>query len=168
VQYLSLEDFYNHVPQASKLKHLMDIKATQQAKGSNHNHQTWEGGYIDHIVETMNIAAWLYSTSPRSMPFTLGDAQLVMFLHDLEKPFKKEFGHSWETKADRRAFRETLIQHNQIRLSSDQWNALQYVEGEYEDYSNKERMMQPMAAFCHACDILSARLWHNKGQEHQW
>jgi hypothetical protein len=167
MQYKSLDDFYNSVPQAAKLKHLMDIDATKKAKGSNHNHQTWEGGYVDHVVESMNIAAWLYTTSPRPLPFKLEEALLVMFLHDIEKPFKADFGHTWKTKEDRRTFRETLIQQNQVRLSKAQWNALEYVEGEH-NYSNKERMMGEMAAFCHCCDILSARLWHNRGSEHTW
>lgn len=169
MRYKTLDEFYNSVPQAAKLKHLMDVEATKKAKGSNHNHQTWEGGYVDHVVETLNIAAWMYETCPRKLPFTLEAAQLVMFLHDFEKPFKAEFGHTWETKEDRRRFRETLILQNQVRLTKAQWNALEYVEGVPDSkYSNKERVMGEMAAFCHACDVLSARLWWNKGQERSW
>jgi hypothetical protein len=92
---------------------------------------------------------------------------MVMFLHDIEKPFKAEFGPTWRTKEDRRNFRKNLIQQNEIALSRTQWNALEYVEGEH-DYSNKERMMGEMAALCHCADILSARLWHNKGKEQNW
>ncbi len=167
MKYKTLDAFYKSVPQASKVKHLMDLEAVKKAKGSNHNHQTWEGGYIDHVLETMNIAVWLYKSSPRLLPFTLEDALLVLFIHDLEKPFKEEYGHLWSSKEDRRAFRKTLILQNQLRLSSAQWNALDYVEGEH-DYSNKERRMGEMAAFCHACDILSARLWHSEGSQHSW
>ena len=135
------------------------------ATGSSHNHQAWVGGYIHHIVECLNIARWVYSTSPRPLPFTLPDALLVLFLHDIEKPFKWEF--HWSTKEARRNFRETLIQQNQISLTDEQKNALLYVEGEH-DYSNKERKMKPLAAFCHTCDILSARLWWNRGKEREW
>jgi predicted RNA-binding Zn-ribbon protein involved in translation (DUF1610 family) len=36
---------------------------------------------------------------------------------------------------------------------------MRYVEGEFDDYSNQQRAMWPLAAFCHSCDVLSARLW---------
>ena len=31
-----------------------------KARGSSHNHQAWEGGYLDHLTEIMNIAMVLY------------------------------------------------------------------------------------------------------------
>jgi hypothetical protein len=167
MRYQTLEEFYALVPQAAKLKHLMDTASVKEAVGSSHNHQAWAGGYCDHICETMNIVVWLYETSPRKPPFKLEDALLVMFLHDIEKPFKKEFGHTWTTKEARRAFRESVIQQNEITLTAEQTNALLYVEGEH-DYSNKERKMQPLAAFCHCADILSARLWWAYGKESCW
>ncbi len=36
---------------------------------------------------------------------------------------------------------------------------MHYVEGELDDYSPKQRMQWPLAAFCHMCDNNSARLW---------
>jgi hypothetical protein len=161
VEYLDIESLLHLVPEAAKMKHLLDWADVKKAKGSNHNHQTWEGGYLDHVVETMNIAVWLYRTSPRKLPFTLADALLVLFLHDLEKPFKNTA--TWKNKEDRRAFRDKLIQQNQIALTDLQKNALEYVEGEH-DYSNTERKMKELAAFCHCCDIFSARLWHGEGK----
>jgi hypothetical protein len=164
--YISIEDFYYKVPEAAKLKHVMKYAADKGAAGSGHNHQAWPGGYADHVTEVLNIAIWLYVTSPRKLPFKLEDALLVLFLHDIEKPFKID-GHVWTTKEARRAFRELVIQMNEVRLTDEQKNALEYVEGEH-DYSGTERKMGPMAAFCHICDVFSARVWHDKGREHSW
>jgi hypothetical protein len=146
------------------------------APGSSKNHQAWEGGYLNHVVETMNIACWLYETSPRTLPFTLADALEVMFLHDLEKPWKhlaavvvKHEMPQLVTKEQRKAFRAELIQEYGIQLSDEQVNALKYVEGIPDsEYQPGERIMGPLAAFCHCCDILSARLWHDKGREGAW
>src|SRR5271167_3580763 len=93
-----------------------------EAAGSSHNHQAWEGGYLDHIVETMNIACQLYETlnGARKLPFQLHEALEVMFLHDLEKPFKVgkllifdnpnngEHQQIEATKANRKALRADL------------------------------------------------------------
>jgi len=41
----------------------------------------------------------------------------------------------------------------------------QYVEGVPDsEYTPGERTMGELAAFCHCCDIISARLWHDKGR----
>jgi len=176
------------------------------AKGSSHNHQAWEGGYLDHVVETMNIACQLYQTldSARKLPFKLHEALEVMFLHDLEKPFKDHqdaptpLGVSWkqycddaedafweerkeqvkkeqplhfhhpgiDRKAIRRQFRTDVIEKLGILLADEQWNALKYVEGVPDsEYTPGERTMGGLAAFCHCCDMLSARLWHDKGHD---
>ncbi len=60
------------------------------ARGSSHNHQAWEGGYLNHITEVMNIAKVLYEplNTLRPLPFSLSDSLLVLYLHDLEKPWR--------------------------------------------------------------------------------
>jgi hypothetical protein len=141
------------------------------ARGSTNNHQAWEGGYLDHVTEVMNIAVQLYACLDplRSLPFSLSDALLVTYLHDVEKPWKYEQGpdgqlqHRAEvkTKADAQAFRERKLTEYGIVLTSDQLNGLKYVEGELGDYSSRERVMGPLAAFCHLCDVTSARIWFN-------
>lgn len=150
------------------------------AAGSSHNHQAWKGGYLDHVVETMNIACQLYQTlnTARRLPFELHEALEVMFLHDLEKPFKvgkllvfqnPNNGQQQQieaTKANRKALRADLIDKYGIQLTQEQRNALQYVEGVPDSqYTPGERTMGELAAFCHCCDILSARLWHDKGHD---
>jgi hypothetical protein len=137
------------------------------APGSSHNHQAWKGGYNDHVTETMNIACQLYRTlSLRKLPFHLHEALEVMFLHDIEKPFAKELKAAGKyTKADRKRFRTDTIEKYKIKLTPEQENALRYVEGVPDsEYTPGERTMGELAAFCHCCDILSARLWHDKGE----
>jgi hypothetical protein len=167
LKYRTFNELLDLIPEvAGKLQAFTESPMCKDAAGSSHNHQAWKGGYLDHVTETMNIACWLYETSPRPLPFKLEETLVVLFLHDIEKPFKGQ--HVWPTKEDRRQFRETFIQQNQIGLTEEQKNALRYVEGEYDDYSNTERKMGPLAAFCHCCDIASARLWPNHGSKHEW
>jgi hypothetical protein len=154
-----------------------------RAKGSSKNHQAWEGGYKDHITECMNIACQQYRwmNQARFLPFTLEDALVVLFLHDIEKPFKLEGrlyrckyhnGHCGckdeesieATKENRKKFRDELIQSWGVSLTDAQKNALEYVEGVPDSkYTPKERTMGELAAFCHTCDIISARLWWDRG-----
>ena len=140
-----------------------------KVQGSTHNHQAWPGGYYDHVQEVMNIAVGLYAffMSRRPLPFSLSDALLVVFLHDVEKPWKYELGPDGElqhiasqrTKAEQHDFRLWKLAEYGIALTAEQQNGLKYVEGEFEDYSNRRRIMGPLAAFCHLCDVTSARLW---------
>ena len=195
-RYLGLAELLNLIPDNEPLKQLLkdNWKRMLQAPGSTHNHQAWSGGYLDHVVETMNIAcrlwrAFFHTGTRLKKPFVLADALVVMFLHDLEKPFKDkpnkktkvgsydafaaqlviEEGAGYLTpKIVRRRFRDSLAAAYGVVLTAEQKNALQYVEGEYEDYTSKERKMGELAAFCHCCDILSARLWHDRGKEQKW
>jgi len=132
-----------------------------EAPGSGHNHQAWPGGYLGHVEETMNIACILYDSMSkyRSLDFALEDALLVLYLHDIEKPWKYAGEGGIKTKAERKAFREYLINTYGIELTPEQKNGLKYVEGEFEDYSNRRRVQGPLAAFCHMCDVASARIW---------
>ncbi|MCC6997207.1 MAG: hypothetical protein IT370_21515, partial [Deltaproteobacteria bacterium] len=59
-------------------------------QGSTNNHQAWRGGYLDHVTEIMNIASVLYDrfVALRPLPFSRSDLLLVVFLHDIEKPWK--------------------------------------------------------------------------------
>lgn len=137
--------------------------------GSTHNHQAWPGGYLDHVHEIMNIALVLHRTldALRPLPFTVSDALLVVFLHDLEKPWKYELGPdghlqhvaSQRTKDQHHAFRLAKLAAYGVTLTADHDNGLRYVEGELTDYTNRERRMGPLAALCHCADVTSARLW---------
>ncbi len=140
----------------------------QQASGSSRNHQPWEGGYWDHIRDCMNLASVYYDVDSalRPLPFSKSDALLVMFLHDLEKPWRYEWqdgkkvrNEALRSKADKKAFREGMLAEYGIELTPPLENAFTYVEGELDDYTNERRVMNELAAFCHAIDCKSARMW---------
>lgn len=142
--------------------------AFEATPGSTHNHQTWPGGYIDHITDGMNYARHLFaldSALGRPMPFSLSDALLIFYLHDLEKPWRILVSASGEasnrpgldTKDAFKAFREQKLREHGLALTPAQLNGLTYVEGEMQDYSSQRRVMNELAAFCHKVDVWSAR-----------
>lgn len=143
----------------------------QKVQGASRNHQAWPGGYFDHVQEAMNLAIVFYQKMNflRPLPFALSDALLVLFLHDIEKPWKYEIGddgklrykEELKTKADCHAFRNQKLKEYGIELTEEQGNGMKYVEGEHNDYTNLRRVMGPLAAFCHLCDVTSARIWHH-------
>jgi len=151
-----------------------------KAWGSTHNHQAWPGGYLEHVRDVMNIAVELHDTLSgfRFLPFSLSDALLVLFLHDIEKPWKHDYhklvyenigfgtgpdncGLEWN-KRTRTIVRNILLRAHKFELTQEQENAMRYVEGEGSDYSSKRRVMNELAAFCHMCDVASARIFHSK------
>jgi hypothetical protein len=161
-------------PQRSACLSLLEHEGAwiEPAPGSTHNHQAWAGGYLDHVSECMNIALQLYGLydSLRPLPFSLQDALLVLFLHDLEKPWfiyreGSYYARAVKDKQANHGFRKRLCLQYGIELTPEQENALRYVEGENTDYTPGERSMGPLAAFCHCCDITSARLWFDYPQK---
>jgi len=156
-------------------------KLFEKARGATHNHQTWEGGYIDHVTDGMNYGRHLYAFDEafgRPLPFSLSDALLIFFLHDLEKPWRiivDEAGQisnlpGFDTKAKYKRFREEMLASYRLALTHEQVNAFTYVEGEHADYSSERRVMNELAAFCHKIDNWSARGWYDypKPQDDEW
>lgn len=141
----------------------------QKVQGSLSNHQAWVGGYFDHVQEVMNLAILLYKpmNAARPLPFSLSDLLLVVFLHDLEKPWKYDLDEEgqlrhrpgMETKEQHHAFRLQKLAEYKIELTPELKNGIQYVEGEIHDYSPHTRKMGPLATLAHMCDVASARLW---------
>src|SRR3989344_8029313 len=143
-----------------------------KARGSGYNHQAWEGGYLDHLTEIMNLAIILYEplNCCRTLPFSLSDALLVLYLHDLEKPWrylindKREAVINPELKNKRTQVKDFVIKKIEeygFNLTPEHWNGIWYAEGEHNDYSSKRRTKLPLAAFVHMCDTWSARGWYN-------
>lgn len=125
----------------------------------------------------MNIAVVIYKamSAARPLPFSLSDALLVLFLHDLEKPWRFEADPQggirqragMSTKDEKADFREAKLAEYGIRLTPAQQNAFTYVEGEGADYRSDARVMNELGGFCHACDVISARVWHAHPLEQQ-
>ena len=139
------------------------------ACGSSHNHQAWAGGYLDHVQEAMNVAVVLFDalSAARPLGHSLSDALVVVFLHDLEKPWAYELDANGvrvrkpalADKDGQQEFRLRTARECGLTLTASQADAMRFVEGEIGHYSNKHRAMSPLAAFCHLCDVTSARIW---------
>lgn len=171
--YYTLEEMIEMLPEPNRgicAQILADNRELfQLVQGSSNNHQAWPGGYFDHVQETMNIAVMLYGAlNPlRPLPFALTDALLINFFHDIEKPWKYEVGEDGKlyyreelkNKEAQHIFRTAKLEEYGLRLTEEQNNAMRYVEGEFNDYTNERRVMGPLAAFCHMCDVASARIW---------
>lgn len=147
-------------------------KLFQTIPGSTHNHQTFAGGYWGHIEDCLNYAYHLYdfdASFGRHLPFSKSDGLLIMFLHDLEKPWRIEVMDDGtvrnrlglDTKDAFKQFREAKLKEYGLELTPYQLNGLTYVEGEIQDYSSKRRVMNELAAFCHKVDVMSARVWYD-------
>lgn len=157
VSYRILKDYKGHI---------------DRIPGSKTKHQNWEGGYIDHVVEVMNIAVRLYNTlnALRPLDFELSDALFTLFIHDFDKVMRYE---SKEGKVISKGaytsdyIQETtqLLQHKyQYTLDENELNAIRYVHGEGKDYHPIDRIMNPLACLIHCCDIISARIWFDYGK----
>ena len=147
----------------------------EKARGSTHNHQTWDGGYIDHITDGMNFIRHFYpfmASFGRPLPFSLSDTLLIFFLHDLEKPWRIQVNpdgsvtnrEGLTSKDDFQSFRETKLRDYGLELTPYLLNAFTYIEGEHKHYSSERRVMNELAAFCHAVDTWSARGWYDYPQ----
>lgn len=76
----------------------------------------------NHVAEVMNICMLLYPVynGIRPLNFTLADALLVMFLHDLEKPWKNrvlDVAEKVPIKLAKRIVRRDLINAYNITLT---------------------------------------------------
>ena len=148
------------------------------APGSRRAHQAFPGGYREHMRQTMMIASHLYELTqmtgafnhlPPEERFDESDALLVMFLHDIEKPFLFEMKpddtvgfRTQMTKPERTQFRDDFIVHHGFQLDDRHQNALDHVEGVRDHlYVPGQRADKPLAALCHAADNLSARLFYD-------
>lgn len=174
MRYKTLEELIDMIEGPLKTKIFYIYQSNHESflknTGSQHNHQPWQGGYIDHVVETMNIARLLHQVmmSKRDLGFKLSDVLIVLFLHDIEKsqPLliqeQVAFGLTRGQAKDR--IRGRLLQTLGIRdhLSNQHKEAIEHTEGEKDAYVNTKRVMSPLAAFCHMCDVASARIWFDR------
>lgn len=132
--------------------------------GSTWNHQTWPGGYIDHMCEISQIARSTYAalSAVRPLSFSLDDALLCLFLHDLEKPWKYAGLKNFINDEERLKFVHDKALEYGISWSGDRFNAVKYAHGEGKDYRADHRVQSPLAAFVHCCDVISARIWFDQ------
>lgn len=171
--YLPLEDMLEAIggTNGAACKRLLDgnRRLFERIAASNSDHQPWPGGWIDHVVETMNVALVLYRTlcKARSLPFTAKDALLALFLHHLDKVWRYEIledgrltlHHSLTTDEQGRHYRKLTLNAFGIQLTPEQCNAVYFARGDWEDFANTNRELGPLAAFCNMCVMASSRIW---------
>lgn len=175
-KYFKLAELINFIDEPNRtncMRILTDnLELFQTIPGSTHNHQTFVGGFYGHIEDCCNYAYYLYdfdASFGRPLPFSKSDVILIMFLHDLEKPWRIEVMEDGsvrnrpglDSKEAFKQFREQKLAEYGVTLTPSQFNALTYVEGELNDYSSKHRVMNELAAFCHKVDTWSARGWYD-------
>lgn len=157
---LSIEQLLDYVLEPHRSDCLAFIERNQRlfdsSKGSAVKHQPWPGGYRDHINEVMLIAAKTYFSLQeiRPLPFTLSDALLCCFLHDVEKIWKHVLD-----PVDKQDIDKDQLLIAEFHLNDDHRNAIKYAHGEGDDYHPTDRIQGPLAAFVHHCDNTSARIW---------
>lgn len=171
----SLDELLNKIDQKKAdvcRKILIDFKnEIDILPGSRIKHQDWPGGYKDHILETMNIAVILYESmaSARKLNFTLADVLFILFIHDLDKLFRyaeNSADNAIATHKDYHLFVKDYLQEKYgFVLSGEESNAIKYIHGENEDYHPTKKIMFPLTAFAHCCDIISARIWFGHGKD---
>lgn len=152
---------------------LKDHKETfKRSPGSRKKHHAWPGGYWEHIEQVMNWGSDLYhrfsatgmAALPKEERFTLSDVLVVLFVHDLEKPWRYVpdapcpiTAPLLKTKQQRAEFRLAMLEHYKVKLKPHQLHALQFVEGLRDnEYDPTRRVMSPLATLCHTADMLSA------------
>jgi len=116
------------------------------------------GGYYDHVRDCLRYAIKLHAEL--EPPVKLHDAAYVLFLHDIEKPLKYCDPNYVAGRPDR-LIRQSLMEDFNIVPNELHLNALRYIHGEGDDYSKHGRAMSELAAFCHCCDVISARIFHS-------
>lgn len=138
------------------------------AKGSKSKHQAWPGGYLDHLVECIEIGGQMMDGLRliRPLPFSFESVIKVLYFHDIEKMFKYSGVPMCDPKhpevfSDKMKFyREIMPAEWGIEFTAEELNALENIHGEVN--YGEHRVAGPLAAFCHCCDMLSARMWHDK------
>lgn len=151
------------------------------APGSKQKHQAWAGGYLDHVTDAMNIGSAMYdlwSSTGRDLGFERSDVLLILFLHDIEKPFKyyiDDENHITDvlvmSKPMRAEFRLRFMADYGIELNTTQDNALKHAEGVRDEvYNQHERQMWELATLCHQADEASAYLFFDypKAADDPW
>lgn len=157
-----IEDYFHLISteRLSPIKkfHAKHLSLINEAKGSASKHQAWKGGYRNHLEQCLALGDHLYREFDFPVKVVRAESVvIVLYFHDIEKIFKYTNGEiidKWEY------YTKTLLEEYGINFTLEELNALRYVHGEGDDYCG-ERVMNELAGFCHAVDVLSARCFHN-------
>lgn len=142
--------------------------------GSNTKHQAWEGGFISHVEEAMNIGLNLFEMldERRKLDMAKSDVLFCIFLHDFDKllRYKVHSDGSWSRKPYNKDYHEIAVKKlataYHYNLTLEQKNALKYAHGEGDDHHPTDRIILPLGTIVHCADIISARVWYDYGHKH--
>lgn len=166
-----LAEYANSIdePNRSAMRKLLHEEGERisRAPGSTHNHQTWPGGYVDHMIGMLEFAKATFISLKKEPPFNFGDLVLVILLHDIEKPWKyvdhpAGTRRSFASKQEMNDFIEELLTRFGFALGNTHRNALKYAHGEGEDYLPYQRVMNELGALLHISDVYSARIEYDR------
>lgn len=157
--YLTAVYFGNRISGVLKF-HNQYKNLIEDSKGSSNNHQNWKGGYIEHLNQCFKIALFLYGMNYKfeELPFKIESVFIVLYFHDIEKIFKYS-ENSMQNINKEDWYYKILPEDYGINFSNEELNALKYIHGEGVDYSKEQKIMCPLATFCHMADIASARIF---------
>lgn len=169
-------------------KHYEDLLYTHP--GSSHNHQAWPGGLVDHLAEVCRYAYTDYEVIECGNDPTFGQplhrfyfddqAMIAIFCHDAEKfvvygnkddprcaPFLIMAADA-TSKVEKEKIKWHVLEHWRVKfgleLNEEVINAIKYTHGEGDDYSNTQRVMNPLAVLVGNADRRSARIGFNRGK----
>lgn len=143
------------------------------------HHHFWTGGILQHISEVMTIVQVLYRIMERirgtPTTFTMDDAILVAYIHDLDKLERYERNTTnWKTKGVAYPFKAkedlltcestgliaTKCAQYRIELSREHLHSLAFHHGGFSEYMSSvyvkyQPEMSPLATLLHCADLMS-------------
>lgn len=168
-QFLDLHQIVQLVDQPNKdaiiESYVQNAERVAQTPGARKKHQAWDGGYLDHVVYATNYGIALHNLHKQigfQPDYSESDIAIVMLLHDFGKVARyRKVENGWDyvenpNQAEHDFFNHIIESHN-FQLTAIQMNALEFVHGEGSKYTQKRRLMLPLATICHQADIWTAR-----------
>ena len=145
--------------------YIQNAELIAQTPGARIKHQAWDGGYLDHVVYSINYGIALHNFH-KELGFrpghNEGDIAVVMLLHDFGKVVRyRKCGDGWgyveNPDQAEHDFFDSILESHDFQLTDNQKNALEFVHGEGSKYTPKGRLMLPLATVCHQADVWNAR-----------
>lgn len=162
-KFLSYIDTYISSPRKEQLKQLYDDHAERimlmPASGTEHFHNAWPGGYVDHVVRVMDAALTIrqvWETFGATMNYTEEELIFAALNHDLGKIGTEEAEQyipndsEWHRKNQGKLYKNNpansfmtvpdrslrILAERGIRVSESEWFGIKLHDGMYDE-SNK-------------------------------
>jgi len=166
---LNIED-YNNFKCINLLDYILD--KYPNPTGTIYDDNSYESDYYKHMSDILDYASKMFKhlLLKVKLEFSLSDAILVLFLHDIVTTIKytpvltktgvidengmiEEEIYEYET-ASYDEIIEILINKFNIKLTEEHKLVLKHIHGEGEDYRKNKKILSPLSAFCHSCELI--------------